>query len=699
MSWNFLNPPVDQYVYPYRNTNWLGDYPAEHLFHIWHEGEQVVIDLSRTPPRYKLVDYRGNILLDQAGTSNILNLGVLPIGYYRLLFYEPGVNIPTFEESRGELNISIWRDTGTLVSRPMTMPSLRINGYIPQLWACLSASSLRFPIDNAVNPNEVGGIRLSDAQNDDTVWRNSLNQVADDPHRTPLETVIHFRAGIGQYAPDFTYTARVGYEAGIAQVVNTFGTNRYWYECLNEPDIAFGAWRASEFIKELSDFHGAVKAANPNAKVLGPNPVNITSQLPWFRELLELGGGNYLDGISFHNYNGVEGDLEMSRKVAEDLIALLTEYGQQNKPLFMTEWGTFAATNGSFTPMRQLRKTLMAMLFWEQYGLPKERFIIFYGSSHGFWDFSSFYMSDKMGSYSTCTAIRVLSEEVYGKPFASRYYFGDEDNDFLGSLYQNPSDGSGVAVFMAGERIGDPMTFRVAGASSLVTVDAMGHTSTIQVVQGRITLALIGEPVYIRLPAGVTLTPEPRVLGRNLALVGNRAISSASTGNPDGRYVALDEITSPYQTDAPIPITVGVTLGQPTTFDTIYIKGMMPWQIRGSILEATVEIYENNSWVQVGAIANSYTWMKHISSKWDAGCWSETYFNERWSWLIDIGRQVRSTQIRLIVTKTTYGGEVEEINEAVTHDGQGNATQILSLQGIAVYNSAQSRQPEVLRQG
>lgn len=699
MSWNFANPEVLVAHVEYIWDNPVkGEYPTDNEYLIYDAGQNITIELSATPPRYKLLDHRGNVLADQAGSSKFLNLGVLPTGSYRVLFSEPGVSIASFGESRGEMNVTVWNRPSYLVARPATRVFSQTFGYPAELWPCLGMSSLRFAIDDSVDPNNVGDMKMPQVIADDTTWRNRVSTVADDPYRTPLESIIHTRNGIGTYT-NGVYAPRAGHQAGIAQIVNQFGTNRYWYECLNEPDIYPGAWDANEFYKELVDFHTAVKAANPNAKVLGPNPVNATSQLPWFRTLLELGGGNYLDGISFHNYSNVEGDLETARADIEKFLALLAEFGLQNKPLFMTEWGTFAATYGSFTPMRQLRKTMMAILMWEQYGLPKERFVLFYGNSHGFWDFPSFYQGDKSGLFSTMTAMRVLSDELYSKLFVSRYNFGDEDNDFLGSYYRNPSNNTGVAVFMAGERVGDPMTFQVQGASSLVKVDAMGKTSTISVVKNKITLNLIGEPTYIRLPSGVTLTPLPRVLGQNLALTGNIASSAASSGNLDALHVALNKTSSPYQVDTPLPITVTLTLGQPTTIDTVYIKGMMPWQIRGAILDATVEVFENGSWVQVGVIDNTYTWINHISSKWDAACFSETYFDERWSWIIDIGRQVRTTQVRMIVTNATHGGEVAEVDVLNSGNGQGNDDKILSLQGIAVYNAAQAKHPEVLRNG
>lgn len=709
MSWNFASRPANA-IYQLGYNTYTGlpgsisDYPSGHPFLIWHEGQTVSIPLNATPAEYTVMDYKGNVLVDhQPGTSSTLNLGQLPVGSYRVLFSHPSIVDATYRKSRGEFNVTVWRDVPDMVSKPpYEMYNITANER-GEFWPCLHFSTLRLPLDDAADPDTTNPayVSLSDIVHDNDLWQQRKAEVSADPYRVPVETIIHFRKGVGTY-PSGVYTPGTGYDTGVAQVVNQFGTNGYWYECRNEPDIEAGASSdASQFVHELQDFHDYIKAANPNARVLGPNPVNVTSQLGWFETLLSLGGGNYLDGISFHNYNNVEGDLEICRQNVERFIALLTQYGQQNKPRFMTEWGTFAATYGSYTPMRQLRKVMMAIIFWEQYGIPKERFCIFYGFSHGFWDFPSFIAGDKSGLFPTAVAIRAYSYELRSKTFVSRYNFGDEDNDFLGSLYRNPSTGDGVAVFMAGERVGDPMTFRVTGgAGSLTLADAFGKTSTITVRGGKITLNLIGEPTYIRLPNGIDLVPLPRILGRNLVKTGDQALTVSSTGNAEAKYLVQDDpASSYYHVDMPLPITVTLTLGQQTTFDTIYVKGMMPWQVRGAILDATVEVYEGGSWVQAGTIHNTYKWIDHVSYKEDTGCWSETYYNERWSWLVDTGRQIRSDQIRLIVTNTTNGGEVAEVDVAGTGNGQGHSNEVLALQSINIYNSAHATQPEVLLEG
>ena len=629
------------------------------------------MEFQSVPDRYELHDWQGNLLDSGACTLNF-SLGVLPAGHYRVYFYKDGANHPVMGDAAGSMHVSVWRRKAGMRDKPGAHGE-------PYVLGAMNATTLRLDPINDINNLQA---EINTAQAQKAAFEASYLNYSD-MARPVKQVVVHFADG----------TSDPAWEEGVRQVVEAFGTENVWYECRNEPDT--NTPNAAAFVAELQQFHGYVKAANPNAQVLGPNQVSLNgSQLNWARTFFQNGGGDYVDGYSFHAYNMCSGELDRGRKNGQQVLDLLTEFGQQHKPRWMTEWGTFASTYGSFTPLRQLRWVMMDILLWEQYGVPKERFYYFYERSHGFWDYPSFLITDTYGLLPAATAMRVFAEEVFGKSYVQQLHFGDEDKDFIGSRY---SSGSGdVIVLMACGRHGDTMSFAVTGAvpTTVEVIDCMGVSSLQPVTNGVLTLAVPGAPVYIRIPAGVSLAPRPRHFGPDLARQGLWSVAASSTGNAGAARLTAGAVPDdyPYYQDTPLPITITLKLGQMTSFDTVYIRGSQPWQLRSAILQGYVEVKDGANWERIGTIANSYVVKDFVTGWRDTNCYLETYFNERFSWCFTASQVFRSDEIRLVVTEATWGGEVAEAaafrNAANEVIGQGiNENAALSLQGIELYKT------------
>ncbi len=100
---------------------------------------------------------------------------------------------------------------------------------------------------------------------------------------------------------------------GVRKIVEHFQHDIEYWEPRNEPN--YGASGADFAEKELKPFHETIKAINPKLKVMGPGTVAIGPQLlPWIEDFLKADGAKYLDAFSFHIYNGINGDLWLSRK-------------------------------------------------------------------------------------------------------------------------------------------------------------------------------------------------------------------------------------------------------------------------------------------------------------------------------------------------------------------------------------------------
>lgn len=664
MAWVWSDPP--NVVEPDVEDEPV-DYPDGHFFYIWHTDEPVTIKLSVIPDRYELRDWKGQIL-STGNASAVVTLGIVPAGHYRLYFYNDGVDDPVYGNAAGAINIAVWRRSPGISDRPIVKDDSPLNSEAITSLSAIGATTIRHNITDATD--------VSYAVNDQIKPSKQLHDAYyfsyPNPLRAEKEYVIHFSDG----------TRGAGSDAGVAEVINEFGVDGVWYECRNEPDTNTSP---EDFLPEMQEFHAMVKAANPNANVLGPNQVSINgNSLNWLRSFFQGGGGEYIDGFSFHAYNACSGELIKGRGNAERLIALLEEFGQQNKPRWMTEWGHFASTYGSYTPLRQVRWVMTEMLFWEQYGIPKERWYYFYNKSHGFWDYPSFIMTDKRGMLPTATAMRVFTEEVYAKAYSARLNFGDEDNDFLGSRYESAA-GDLIALIACG-RHGDSMRFKVdASLTELECVDTMGALSTIEVVNGYVTIAIDGTPRYIRIPHGMLFTPQPKEFGANLVRQGlwSDVVSSTGSGTATELIRAAIPPSYPYTQDGPLPVILTLTLGQMTSFNAVYIRGTQPWQLRSAILEGKIEVMNGSVWQEIGSISNDYTHFSFPVGWRDTNCATETYYNERFSWLVQLPQSYRSDKVRLIVTKATYGGEVEGVEDG---SGQGLGYEALSLTSIEVYN-------------
>src|SRR5207248_11086316 len=103
---------------------------------------------------------------------------------------------------------------------------------------------------------------------------------------------------------------------------------------------------------------------------------------------------------------------------------------------WQTEQGYFAAAYGAYQPGQQGRWTMLEMMVFEQYGLPKEHNHLWYDRSHGFWDFPTWWENDDGSLNPAAALMRVWSEELYGTGFARAYDFGAVGNKlYVGNLF------------------------------------------------------------------------------------------------------------------------------------------------------------------------------------------------------------------------------------------------------------------------
>lgn len=137
-------------------------------------------------------------------------------------------------------------------------------------------------------------------------------------------------------------------------VVARYSQVLYW-EVWNEPNTTY-FWRPSpdpgRYVELLKASYAAIKAANPKAVVVlgglspgaGNGQVNTMTASSFLETVYQDGGENYFDAVGFHPYNdGVMPDLYLADYV-NSVHDVMTQYGDANKKLWVTEIGSFVGT-------------------------------------------------------------------------------------------------------------------------------------------------------------------------------------------------------------------------------------------------------------------------------------------------------------------------------------------------------------------
>ena len=272
--------------------------------------------------------------------------------------------------------------------------------------------------------------------------------------------------------------------AGVKKIVEHFKDVVEYWEPRNEPNG--GSTGADFAVKEMKPFYETVKSVDPKLKVLGPGTVSVNPHLqPWLEDFFKAGGGKYIDAFSFHAYNCINGDQALARTALDSLQALLKKYGADKLEKWQTEQGFFACVYGSYQPRLQGRWTMVEMMAFEQYGIPKEHNHLWYDRSHGFWDFPTWWENDDGGLNPAAPLMRVWSEELYGKHFVKAYDLGAVGNRlYMGSLFEG--GGRRVAAFQSAGEPKGRIDLEVKGGDKLHIVSAFGVESDLPVKDGRV---------------------------------------------------------------------------------------------------------------------------------------------------------------------------------------------------------------------
>lgn len=699
--------------------------------HVFYVGEAVTFELGSVADRYEVRNYYGDVVgqgpvVRSAGArpndAPQITCHVAQPGWYKLYLYgkpvvaakktvDPLDNLlgdvkkPTKDDEKAEQVRALWGDvvggTTFVVFRndPNFPPRPSLEQYKPggstdQVFRALSAMGPQRHSANADDPEK----SIAALEKDIAIDRELY--VGRDPVR-PRPLMIAFGGGTKNLD-------------GVRKIAEHFQHDVEYWEPRNEPN--FGA-SPSDFVeKELKPFYETVKGVNPKLKVIGPGTVSYNQGLlKWIEAFFEAGGGRYLDGLSFHAYNCLNGDLFLARRALDELNGMLARYevrpGLTADKLekWQTEQGYFACVYGSYQPRLQGRWTMLEMMVYEQYGLPKEHNHLWYDRSHGFWDFPTWWENDDGGLNPAAPLMRVWSEELFGTRFERALDLGANGNrQYLGSLFRGGA--KQVAVLQSAGSTDGRVVLKVTesngvAATKVRLVSPFGVESDLPIDGGRVAVPVGELPVYVRLVTGQSVEVEPQAWGENFSrATGVKVTASGRAEHPatkpdtpaekridnDPAKVVNGEYENWYRTlkreDQPWmsnvdawPATVEIALPAPQTIARVVVFAAPPWQNQSTLVDYELQVERDGRWTTVERVQESTRTFKIFTPPTRTTV--DTFFSDRWVFEHRF-EPVTTAKVRLLVHATTHGGGATgEIREA---GGQAGLQQI-TLRELELY--------------
>jgi hypothetical protein len=690
---------------------WINQYPPDAVKldpgrrnPVFYDGEMIAFRLVGPPAdRYEVRDYWGEVV-DKGRATESIRVKRQPPGWYKLYVFGTPVADPAKDSQRDSITKeqaaarqSAWEyrqyygdcvaGTGFVVFRNnINFPKLPPPG--------------RFPDPN-INDEVMRGISGMGPQ------RHSAD--ASKPDQTIKDLEREIAADRELYLPFDRTRKRVLLIAfsngtkdhldGVKQIVDHFKNDVTYYEPRNEPN--FGA-SGGDFVKnEMADFYRTVKSVKPDLKVLGPGTVTIGpngSGLGFIEDFLKADGAQYIDGFSFHIYNGVNGDLWLARKSLDTLVDLLKKYNADKKELWQTEQGFNACLYGAYQPRLQGRWAMLEMMVFEQYGLPKEHNHLWYDVSHGFWDVPTWWENDDRGFNPALPLMRVWSEELFGTNFSKAYDFGPVGNKiYIGSLFTGAK--KNVAAFMSdGSTDGKVQLIVKGGTGKLHVESAFGIESDLPVANGSLTLPVPELPVYVKLAEGQTIEVLPQDFGPNLARAPGVKLTASGTGvHPvdakvpndiakivngvlENWYYTQQPPAQPWMDDTKtFPAWVQLDFGQPTEISRVIIYAPAPWQWQGTLVDYELQYDDQGKWVAIDHVTEPLKTFNVLTPSTRTKV--DSFFSDRHVFQHTF-KPVTTAKIRLLVHNTTFGGGATE--DVAKAGGQTGPHQIM-LREIEVY--------------
>ena len=474
--------------------------------------------------------------------------------------------------------------------------------------------------------------------------------------------------------------------------VNEFKEQVHYWEVVNEPNFTMSV---PDYVTLLQTVYPIIKGIDPTATVMGPDVCGL--DLGWIGAFLAAGGGDYIDALSVHDYEG-DGDIDPFhwQWKMDQIQALMNTYGIGSKPIWQTELaigaiGANPGVNGVFMgPTQAIRLTLQRDLM-ELYGVTNNHNNHYFVDVTGF-NLATFVYSDS-GPHPAALACRTrcAMTQALNRTFVSKLDFGAPGNKmFLGLLYTG-TGGSTLTLRNLGTN-DLPVDLDISSGSSVDVMDSFGNVQNVSIVSGKATITTTQLPVYVQLASDQQVTASTIDLGTNIASQATFTYSGGSESDPalltDG-IMQIWHHGNPWGSPWSGPYTGMYFNETPETFDITFssarqITGLLVYGAHASnpysaILDYDVQ-YWNGSWVPLEEVRAACPASDVLDSYL---CMVHTWLLDNNFYLHQFAEPVTTDKLRLVIRRISIGFIADKVaTDAIGWDPSGH---ILQLREIEVY--------------
>jgi hypothetical protein len=369
-------------------------------------------------------------------------------------------------------------------------------------------------------------------------------------HLNPLMELDFANTGYDGGNTPYTSDGCIGYANYCTALLAHYGSQIGNVEIWNEYNGSFctgpaTANRPQFYAAMLKQAYAAIKKARPDVSVVGgacvPMPV------PWYQSLFAAGALDYLDKLDAHPYVTIPEGTEVTLASVRSLMASYN-HGHGPKPIWATESGEPDNVNQGRQDMARYLVRLFPILLSS--GVERIYWYLAYDYS-GFTTGLLRSSTDPLGSYAPTSAFAAYSnliQQLYGRSYVQRDSTDPRTRCYL-------FRGSAGDVRVAWSTV-DTVQLVLAAASPITLVNIMGESSTLQPTNGRITVTVDNNPVYLR--GSITSVQE---IGRDVLVADSLMDFSGTQGTANGQwfYGNCPVANNAYDPSAPVAMTYTAT--------------------------------------------------------------------------------------------------------------------------------------------
>jgi hypothetical protein len=532
-------------------------------------------------------------------------------------------------------------------------------------------------------------------------WETTLIR-RNDPARENAKIFLSFTDLYTDYKAGMTLQTYS--PSGAAAFINGlvamgFSPSQLAIEFQNEPlDVAGG--NAAEYGALVGPLYTAIESAQPQVTIIGYSATALDTQEEVYQSqvLAAAGGNGFLDAMSWHPYNTIEGDYADGQANLSAWDAWRSGSAFANMAEYQTEQGAEYVYHGTVYMRYSPRLALAQKLFLESDGVPAAR--DYYWAPVNNWQTDpTAYARNLNGSttysvYPVFSALRTWGDEIYGLAYSGTVNFGGDWNRRLfGSIYTAP-DGSGMMAFSTNGAQGFSLPVTVAGGvASLAARQWDGKDLMIPVSNGAATLPLDEMMLYVRLPAGVTVTPNLPTLGMDLALAatltspqtGSGSLATLNDGSDVGttRPINLPGVATLTTPTSQLDDEVDLNFGAAITFNQVHISCPFPFQSDGTLLDFVVQAWDGSNWNTVASVTQTVNGVPATAQI--EGSRLDDYSDRAFLFLLSFNA-VTASKARVLIYSASYGVSPTAVMAAYGGVDTPTTNQP-TLREIAVYNA------------